>query len=198
MHTTKQAVRPYLQPRALGLGLAGGLLAELVLLNKIRIWPGGVTVTDRTPPQDALACSALGLVLSEREQHAARTWLLFLAQTAAGDVASRLEHAGYLTQPAGRRRWRAERLVPVDADCAFAPVVRLQSALGSSRPVTAQAAALAGLAAACGLGSRLLLYAPPKARRSLSEAVEQLTPDLRDLIAQTQALVDSALLSHRA
>ena len=135
---------------------------------------------------------------SEREQLAARDWLLFLARTAAADVARRLEQAGYLTRSPARRPWRGERWVPVDADCAFAPLVRVQVRAGlrpgrcppSTRPS-------AGLAAACGLGHQLPLYLPPKARRRLDDAAAQLDPGLRDLIAQTQAAVDSALLSHR-
>jgi len=189
--------KPHLQPRAIGLGLAGALLAELMLTGKIQIMAGEVAVADSAPPQDALAGSVLGLVVSEHQQHPARDWLLFLARTAAGDVARRLERSGYLTQTSARRPWRAQRWVPVDADCAFAPLTRVKSALDPSRPVTAQGAALAGLAAACGLGSRLLPYLPPKTRRRLDEAAGQLDPALRDLIAQTQAAVDSALLSHR-
>lgn len=189
--------KPYLQPRAVGLGLAGALLAELMLAGKVCLRRDGVVVADRTPPEDGLAHSVLGQVLSEHERHAAWDWLLFLARTAAGDVARRLEQSGYLTQTSARRPWRAERWVPVDADCAFAPLTRARPALGSSGPVTAQSAALAGLAAACGLGPRLSLYAPPKVRGCLDQVMLQLDPGLRDLIAQTQAAVDSALLSHR-
>jgi Golgi phosphoprotein 3 (GPP34) len=189
--------KPHLQPRAIGLGLAGGLLAELMLLGKIRIRPEGFVVADRTPPGDELARSVLALVLSEHERHAAQRWLLFLARTAAADVAGRLEQSGYLTRTAARRPWRAERWVPVDADCAFAPLVRVRSVLSASQPVAVQSAALAGLATACGLGHQLSMYLPPNARPRLDEAVGQLDPGLRDLIAQTRAAVDSALLSHR-
>jgi len=112
-------------------------------------------------------------------------------------VARRLEQSGYLTQASAWQPWRGERWVPADADCAFAPIARVKSALDPSRPVNAQGAALAGLAAACGLGSRLALYLPPKSRRRLDEATGQLDPALREVIAQTQAAVDSALLSHR-
>jgi len=189
--------RPHLQPRAAGLGLAGALLAELMLSGSICLRPDRIVVTDRSPPEDGLARSVLGLVVSEAGQHAARDWLLFLARTAAVDVALRLEQAGYLTRVSSRRPWRGERWVPVDSDCAFAPFLRVKSALDSSRPVTAQNAALAGLAVACGLGRHLALYLPPKAHRRLQEAAQQLHPSLRDLIAQTQAAVDSALLSHR-
>ena len=189
--------RPHLQPRAVGLGLAGALLAELMLLGNISIRPDGVMAADRALPRDELARSVLRLVLSEHERHAAQRWLLFLARTAEVDVAGRLEQSGYLTRVTSWRFGRGERWVPVDADSAFAPLVRVKSVLSSSQPVTVQSAALAGLAAACGLGHQLSLYLPPKARRRLDEAVEELDPALRDLIAQTRAAVDSAVLSHR-
>ena len=189
--------KPHLQPRAAGLGLAGALLAELMLSGKIYLQPDQIMVADRSPPGDGLARSVLGLLVSEPEQHAPRDWLLFLARTAAGDVALRLEQSGYLTRISSRRPWRGQRWIPVDADCAFAPFLRAKSALDSSKPVTAQNAAFAGLAAACGLGRQMALYLPPKAHHRLQEAAQQLHPSLRDLITQTQAAVDSALLSHR-
>lgn len=187
----------HLQPRAAGLGLAGALLAELTLSGKIYLQPDQIMVADRSPPGDGLARSVLGLLVSEPEQHAPRDWLLFLARTAAEDVALRLEQSGYLTRISSRRPWRGQRWIPVDADCAFAPFLRAKSALDSSKPITAQNAALAGLAAACGLGRQMALYLPPKAHHRLQEAAQQLHPSLRDLITQTQAAVDSALLSHR-
>ena len=193
----EQTGKPHLQPRALALGLAGALLAELMLSRSIRLWRGVITAADGTPPGDDLARSVLGLVASEREHLPPQDWLLYLARTAAGDVARRLEQAGYLTRAPGRRFSRAGRWVPVDADCAFAPLVRVKSTLGSSGPVAAQNVALGGLAAACGLGHQLALYLPPGAHRRLEEAASQLDPALRELIAQTQAAVDSALLSHR-
>lgn len=190
--------KPLLQPRAAGLGLAGGLLAELMLSGKICAGPDGVMVADPAPPQEELAGLVLGMLLSEHERRAAREWLLFLARTAAGDVAYRLAKAGYLARVPARRRWRGQRWVPVDSDCAFAPLVRVRPALLPSRPATVPAACLAGLAAACGLAPRMLMYAPPEAsRRCLDEAVARLHPGLRDLIAQTQAAVDSAVLSQR-
>jgi len=189
--------KPHLQPRAVGLGLAGALLAELMLSGNAYLRPDRIAVTDRSPPEEWLARSVLGLLVSEPDQHAPRDWLLFLARTAAEDVARRLEQSGYLTRISSRRPWRGERWVPVDSDCAFAPFLRVKSALDSSRPVTVQNAVLAGLAVACGLGRRLAPYLPPKAHHRLQEAAQQLHPSLQDLIAQTQAAVDSALLSHR-
>jgi hypothetical protein len=166
-----------------------------VLERRIRIGPGGVAVADPAPPEDGLASYVLRRVLAEHERHAAHTWLLYLARTAAADVARRLAQSGYLTS--ARRGWRGERWVPVDAECAFAPLARVKSALNPSRPLNVHGAALGGLAAACGLGPRLALYLPPRTGRALADALAHLDPEMRELIALTQAAVDSAVLAHR-
>lgn len=189
--------RPRLHPRAAGLGLAGALLAELALPGSIRVEPDRIIVAGRSPPGDGLARAVLEVIASEPVQLAARDWLLFLARTAAVDVAVRLERAGYLTRIASRRPWHGERWVPVDSSCAFAPVLRVKSSLDPAQPVPDQNAVLTGLAAACGLSSHLALYLPSDARGRFDQAVSRLHPGLRNLIAQTRAAVDSALLTHR-
>jgi hypothetical protein len=188
--------KPLLQPRAAGLGLAGALLAELLLAGTIGIWPDAVAVTGPAPPGEELAGLVAGLLEREREQFPVRDWLSFLARIAAEEVARRLEQSAYLV-PAAGRPWRGARWVPVDADCAFAAVARVQSALRELDAAGAEEITVAGLADACGLGWRLWPYAPPQGRRFLAEAVGGLDPGLREVIAQTQAAVDSAVLAHR-
>ena len=187
--------RPHLAPRAVGLGLAGALLAELVLADAITIEAG--TVTSAWPEQagDRFTAAVAARIAGEHT-HPVADWLAFLARTAAGDVAARLADAGYLAQPS-RRSWRAARWVPADPDCAFVPVARLNAALDLSRPGDGQVVALGGLAAACGLGPRLYLYLPPGARARINALVGLLGPGLGEVIAQTQAAVDAALLAHR-
>ena len=188
--------KPFVQPRAMGTGLAGGLLAELMLGASISLRPDGAVLPGRTWSGDELARHVRDLIAAEREPHPVGEWLLFLARTAANDVAGRLERSGYLTQVGRRSPWRPRQWVPVDPDWAFSPLLRVRSALDPSRPLPAHGAVLAGLAAACGLSFRLAQYAPPPARR-LDEALAQLNPRLQELIAQTQAAVDSAVLAHR-
>jgi hypothetical protein len=188
--------RPHLAPRAMGLGLAGGLLAELWLAGSIGIWPAGIAAADRPAPADGLERYVLSLVLGERERREVRDWLLYLARTAEGDIAGRLGEAGYLTREPSRRPWRGPRWVPVDQTCAFAPVNRALAALSQGRPAP-DTAALAGLAAACGLGPRLLAYAAPGSRQGLEDAAGQLPPGLHYLIAQTRAAVAAAVLAPR-
>jgi Golgi phosphoprotein 3 (GPP34) len=111
-------------------------------------------------------------------------------------VAERLEQAGCLTRVRSRIPGRPGRMVPVDPDWAFSPMVRARSALDRTREPTPYAAVLAGLAVACGLGFRLDQYLPPASRRA-GDAVGGLDPRLQHLTAQVQAAVDSAVLAHR-
>jgi hypothetical protein len=190
--------KPYIQPRPLGLGLAGALLAELVLAGALSIQDDEITMSDgRRPSADELACDVLGSLAREPEAHPVHDWLAYLARTAPAEVARRLAAAGYLAQAARWLPWRPDRWVPVDRDSAFAPLLRVRAVLDPARPLTAEVAALTGLANACGLGYRLAEYAPAGHARSVEQVTCQLGPDLGGLIAQTRAAVDSALLAHR-
>ncbi len=104
--------RPHLQPRATGLGLAGALLAELMLAGSIGLRSGHVVIARNRPPGDGLAQSVLSLIAGERERHPAGDWLLFLARTAPHDVAQRLEQSGYLTTVTARRPFRSRHVGP--------------------------------------------------------------------------------------
>jgi hypothetical protein len=191
--------RPYLQPRALGLGLAAGLLAELILMETITIRrQANVAVINRMTASEPLARDVCTVLRSESGPRPIRDWLLFLSRTAAEDVAFRLERAGYLVQANGRTRRRAQRWQPAEAHSAFTSVLRACSALDSTQTLTVHAAVLAGLAGAAGLAFRIDEHASPRATRRLEDVVAQLHPVLRELIYQTQAVVDSAVLAHRA
>lgn len=177
--------RPFLQPRALGVGLAGALLAELMFAGAIRIRSDRIEFTGQEPPEDRIGREVLSVLTAERDWHPVRDWLAFLAGTASHDVARRLEWAGYLTQ--ARSRWprRAVRWVPADPDCAFAPLIRVRAVLDPARPAAVSDAVLAGLATACGLGPRVLPYGPPGARQNLDATLRHLHSGPRELIART-------------
>ena len=86
-----------------------------------------------------------------RTSAASRRGCGILARSAARDVALRLEQAGYLEHVRSWIPGRQGRWVPVNPDWAFAPMLRVRSALDPARPLTAHAAALTGLAVAGGL-----------------------------------------------
>ena len=188
--------RPLLAPRAAGLGLAGGLLGELILADAIGIH-GGDVIIGPAPADDVLADTILSQVAGEAAPRPVADWLAVLSHTAHGEVAKRLEQAGYLVALEARP-WRPLRWVPSDPDCAFAPVARLKAAVDMARPtdVDVQTLALAALAAACGLSARLTSYLPgPRSR--MEQAAGRLDADLREVIICTQATVGAALLAHR-
>jgi hypothetical protein len=188
--------RPRLAPRPLGLGLAAGLLAELMLGEHpaIRLGLDGTVGIAREVPRAVITRHPLlDKVDLEPALRPVPDWLAFLARTAARDVGARLEQAGYLTRVTRRLPGRPARLVPADATWAFAPVTRVTAALDPRRVPEPYTAALAGLAYACGLGFRVEPYLT--ARRTVEDTVSGLAPDLRALIRQTQITVSSAVLS---
>jgi hypothetical protein len=189
--------KPLLPPRPLGTGLAGGLLAELMLACCIGLRPDTAVVIGPDVPRTAVAEHALlRQIADEPNPLPVRAWLLFLARTAARDVGLRLEHAGYLTRVRCRVPGRPGRVVPVNSDWAFAPVIRARAAVDATRRPMVEDVVLAGLAAGCGLGFRLNQY-QAAADRSVEDAVAHLAPDLRQLITQTQITVAAAVLAHR-
>jgi hypothetical protein len=189
--------RPRLQRRALGTGLAGALLAELMLGGAITAAGGLLGATREIRPPGALAGLVHGFMVAENQALPPRDWLAVFSAHAPRQVAERLAQAGYLTRAASWRLRPAGRWKPVDANCAFAPLVRVRRVLRGESPATQPDVVLAGLASACGLGPLLLQYGPPGARNQLDDAVRSLPPAWRDLVGEVQVAVDSALLSHR-
>lgn len=184
-----------LGPRPLGIGVAAALLTELMLEDVVSLQRGGVLVAHQRRPGDILECKVQAQIAAEPMPLTVQEWLQFFWEDAAKDVASRLERAGYLervrSRISGRVRW-----VPVDTSLAFSPMLRVLSALDPTRPFDLQESVLTGLAVACGLENRIAQFRKPGGR-SFEQAVEQLHPNLRLLIDETQAAKDSAVLSQR-
>jgi len=182
-----------------GLGLAGGLLAELMLSGAIHLWDGLLIPGGGPSPADALTHKVLSSVEAESQHLPARDWLKFLARTAPEQVAARLGEAGFLTL-AGRTGWwpgRRRQWVPADPDSAFAPLVRVKAVVDGRGLVPAEHVMLGGLATACGLSPQMSRYLPANARPRLEQAADQLHPVLRALISSTREAVEATLLAGR-
>ena len=158
--------KPRLHPRAVGLGVACGLLAELVFANRVTIGGGNVTVIDRTAPEDALAHTTLDQLIQEQQHRAVRTWLTFLAQTAVDGVAQRLLRAGQVRTERVRRGLRqVDVYVPMNMSAAAWPEHRLRHHIINGQQITMGDAALAGMIAATGLTDRIMWDADAGGRR---------------------------------
>jgi hypothetical protein len=189
--------KPVLQPRALGTGLAGALLAELLLVGQIGLrHDNTIVITSAVPFEGVSQHPLLKQIAGEPGRASLSAWLRFLARNATREVALRLEAAGYLEHVRGRTPWSRGQWTPANQEWAFAPILRVRATLDPARPLTAHGATLTGLAMACGLGYRVAQYRTD-VRRSVVDAIAVLGPSLQDLIKQTQTAVDSAVLSHR-
>jgi hypothetical protein len=195
--------RSRLHPRATGLGLAAGLIGELMLLGRVRVHAGELSVVSREPPGDALAHNVLDLLIVQRQHRELRTWLLFLAQDAVVHVGERLLRAG-VVEPVTHRRLRGTQTLymPMNSDqrnaAAWAPA-RLANILVQGRAMDIADRLLAGLVLATGL-TRYVLWDFPVHRPGVTHlytVVEHLPAELRELVEHTEACVGSVLAAGR-
>lgn len=195
--------RSRVHPRATGLGLAAGLVGELMLLDRVRVYGGELGVVSREPPGDALAHNVLDLLIVQRQHRELRTWLAFLAQDAAVWVGERLLRAG-VVEPVTRRRLRGTQTLymPMNSNqrnaVAWAPA-RLANILVQGRAMDMADRVLAGLVLATGLTRHVLwdFTAHRPGLTHLYAVVESLPADLRELVEHTEACVGSVLAAGR-
>ncbi|SCL33172.1 Golgi phosphoprotein 3 (GPP34) [Micromonospora nigra] len=184
-----------LHPTAAGLGLAGGLLGELVLYGHVTVIDGTVTVVDRRPPADALAHTVLDQLVGEAQHQSVRTWLSFLGQTAVTAVGERLARGGVLRRQESRRLLKTTvSYVPLDLNVVAWPATRLRAVLERPDPPGVPDALLLGLVAAVGLTREVLWSAGPRAHHRLNLLIPALPPPLKELVAHTEAAVGAAVL----
>lgn len=189
--------RPYLHKRPMGLGLAAGLLAELMTAvpPAVMVWSDdAVTICPEIPRRAAAAHPVLSLIAAETRPLPVRDWLMFLSRTAADQVGERLEQEGYVARSRSRIPGLPARLVPEDRDWAFAPITRISAALRSHHQPGLYGTVLAGLAVASGLGYRLDPYVTG-AGPAAEALAARLPASLQRLIAHTQTAVSASVLT---
>ncbi|UAC02442.1 GPP34 family phosphoprotein [Dactylosporangium vinaceum] len=190
--------RSRLSPRAVDLGLAGAMLGELVLEQRITIEGARLRVLSGEPPADPLAHTNLATMIAEVQHREVRTWLQFLGQTAVEQVGARLARVGLVEQTQVRRLLRSTtRWLPVDVNLPTGRVVRLRRLITGFEPMRVADATLAGIAEATGLSGHVLWDGEPGAGRRIQHTVGALPPPLRDLVLQVEAAVGDAVLSQR-
>lgn len=187
--------KPRLNPVATGLGLASGLLGELVISGHLTVAAGMISIVDRRPPADALSHTVLDHIVNEPQHQSVRTWLSFLAQTAAESVGERLTRTGTVRRQETRRLLRTSVIyVPVDINEAAWPATRLRALLDRPEPPTIPDGLLFGLVTATGLTREVLWSAGSRAHHRLSVLIAALPPPVKELVMHTEAAVGAAVL----
>jgi hypothetical protein len=196
-----------LHKAGLELGLAGALLAELVLEGRIDVQHGRVVLVNREPMDDILCQNVLGDIITElqvaKQPHTVRVWLIYLRHSAVVQIRHRLTFNGILEEVAGQRRWwggTVNKYRAIDINQALGPEAAVYSLLVHEHATnTVAAMAFAALADASGLLPKLTWWREQRAgmRRRLTELRGQLPPALRDLADQTEAAVGDAVAGRR-
>ena len=190
--------RSRLSPKSVELGLAGALIGELVLEQRVLVEGPRLRVISGEPPSDALAHTTLATMLAEPQHREVRTWLAYLGQTAVNAVGARLVRGGVVEQAQVRRLLRTTvRYLAVDINLPAGRVVRLRRVLTSNEPMRVADTTLGGLVDATGLTSHVLWDSDTTSQRRLQSMVAALPLPLRDLIVQVEAAVGDAVLSQR-
>jgi hypothetical protein len=196
----EQTGRAHLRGRVTGLGLAGALLAELVLFGRMTVDGDRLYVLDDAPPPDAVMHLLLEELRAEPYAPVVRDWLVYLGGAQAYElVVQRLRRGGHVEQVEARRRLRPEtKYLPTDENAAAWPAAALWSALARREALDHPQATLAGLVVATGLHRHLRWDDAIPTELVRRHLVRPLPAPLRGLVEHVDAAVGDAVLTARA
>ena len=185
---------------AVDLGLAGAVLGELLLSDRIAVVDGRVLVRDPRPYQDRVTDAALAELLRQREAHPPRAWVEYLSEDVRDIVGQRLASINLVRREQSRTLTLRSvvRYPAVDAIEAASPRVRLRYLLDHNSQLDLGSALLASLVRATELDHVLLMEGTrQQVRDHLGRIAEALPADLRALSAAVDAAVAAVALTVR-
>ena len=151
---------PRVHVGALGIGLAGATLIDLLLNQQVALRDGRVSILEPQVRGDVIADAALSGLRQGPRMPAVSVWLRQFAGSGGlyERVRAQLVARGLLRRQ--RRRMREDRYPPVDTTWTIRAQARLRSVLYGHEAADHQAAALAGLVDALGAPSLLGMAEP--------------------------------------
>ncbi|MGW4637217.1 GOLPH3/VPS74 family protein [Sphaerisporangium sp. NPDC004334] len=188
--------RPRLHPRLASLALAGAVVGELMLAERVTLdlasGQDRLYATARHATSDPLTHKVLRHIIEE-PQHPVTTWLVFFASTIYTDVTNRMIAAKLLNPPA-RHLLKKQPPAPADVNAAAWPLARLNLAVQRREPPSVRDRVLYGLFSATGGAKRALWDHDPA---FVTAMLATLSPPLQRLIVQTEVVVGQAVISRR-
>lgn len=197
--------RGHVSQHAIGLGLAGCLLAELTVCTPMRISfrPNGtVIVLDRTPTADRVGATLLDHIVAEVDNpngvHHIRDWLTFLSGVGYQWVTQRLLGKRVVEEIKVRQGLRkVTQFCVKDPNDAVMPAIHVAPRLRARTPLTAWDIAFARFAHITNLGARFDPEATEATWAYLQALQEGLPGPLQFVLAETEAAFGAAVLAHR-
>jgi len=200
-----------LNPRTLGIGLAAGLIAELLFWQNLSLDKGQLYLLNAPTPQDpALVPVWNQFVEEERVRRSAAPshdqggqsvddWIAYLAADTRAEelVINRLSQSGNVTR-AQRRGLTGKRVVfvPNDPNVSGWPAGRLSSMLARGQQLDHSDLMLAGLFLATALHQQALDQLGPEGFQELSRQLRRdLHPMLRELVSRAESAVGEAVMN---
>ena len=193
--------RCLLTPTTLGLGLAAGLLAELVLWRRLEVQDTRLTVIDERPTGEPATGAVLEQMLREGQHRLVREWIAFLAIGVSTDlVERRLARAGIVQRKEKRGLLGTKvRFVPTDLSTAGWPGTRIRIAATRGELLDIPDLVLTGLVLATGLDQHVLVTLEAHERDHLFDQLRRRMPAmLQHLVGHAEAAVGDAVMARRA
>jgi hypothetical protein len=193
--------RCLLTPATLGLGLAAGLLGELVFWRRLELYDNQVTVLDDRPTPEPATAAVLEQLLRESHHRQIRDWIAFLATGVATElVERRLARAGLVRREEKRGLLGTKvRFVPTDPATAAWPGTRIRIAATRGELLDGPDLVLAGLVLATGLDQHVLVTLDARERDHLFDQLRRRMPaTLQHLVGHAEAAVGDAVMARRA
>jgi hypothetical protein len=191
--------RPRLHAKAMNLGVAAALLAELVLANYIRINNGRIEVAYRHyAPEAREHADMLSRIISE-PQHLLPVWISYFAQTATDVVQQRLVARRFMhVESRGMLRTK-QSYVPVDPMAVEWRSLRIARVVSRRDIRTWEDLTIIGLIVATGLAEAVMWDSQTDERDNLVAILHYLNdePSLHALITQVETLIAAAVLAQR-
>jgi hypothetical protein len=190
-----------LEAGALGLGLGGAMLAELLVAGSIAVTAERVSVRHRTPPPDSLTHAIVELLAAE-PQHDLKTWISFLARDAVDKTAERLVRDRHVRREETRTLLLRPGTVtypPVDASQVFWRSARITKLIEDQAVAEWSDCVLIGLVNATGLGRLVLRDLDDAGRAYLTWLLEQLdaSPGLPHLFTAIASAAAARAMTNR-
>lgn len=169
----------------LDVGLAGAVIAGLVLAGRATVLEGALALMDERPVGDPIGDPLIHELRRCGDRRPVRAWIDYLRDGIAATVAEDLEARGVVRPAVTRRALRRRTVVrypAVDAIRAVGPRVRLGHALGQAVPVDARTAMLAEIVRASALADWFVDVYGPRVREQLTRISANLPRTLRALV----------------